>query len=213
MRRFSKKKHYTRAELIEIIQGLQGKRNSTNEERIGFFDIETSNLNADYGLMFCYCIKDSLSNKIYETVITKKQLSTCLDRQVVTQCIDDIQKFDRLVTFYGARFDVPFLRARALYHGIQFPKFGSLFHTDCYDIVKRKVKLSSRRLENCCNVLLAKRGGSHKTRLDPVYWLKALMGDKKSLEYIVHHCRADVADLEVLYNEVKRFVRCTKTSI
>src|SRR4051812_2303778 len=81
-------------------------------ERIGFFDIETSNLNADYGQMLSYAIKDSLSDTIYSDIINKKDLRCqpgMADARIVKQCIKDLDKFDKVVTFYGARFDLPFL--------------------------------------------------------------------------------------------------------
>ena len=41
-----------------------------NKGRTGYFDIETSNLAANYGIMYCYCIKDGNSDKIFERTIT-----------------------------------------------------------------------------------------------------------------------------------------------
>jgi uncharacterized protein YprB with RNaseH-like and TPR domain len=179
-------------------------------ERVGFLDIEASNLNANFGIMFCYCIKVQGEDTILERLITKEELDRNLDKQVVKQCIEDINSFDRLVTFYGKRFDLPFIRTRAVYWGLPFPEYGKLFHDDIYFIMRYKFKLHSNRLENSCRSLLGK---TDKTFLDPIAWIKALQGDKKSLNYILHHCHADVTDLEKLYNKIIGYSRPQDCSI
>lgn len=185
------------------------KENPLNE-KIGFFDIEASNLNANFGIMLCYCIKIGGKDKILERTITDKELRTCLDKEVVKQCIKDLEGFDRIVTYYGKRFDFPFVRTRAVHLDIPFFNYGEVIHEDLYFNIKYKFKLHSNRLENACRVLL---GQTDKTHIDPNHWLKALQGDKKSLNYIIEHCRYDVRDLEKLYEKVFQFTRKTDTSI
>jgi len=193
--------------------------------RIGFFDIETSHLKADFGVMLSYCIKDSQSDKIYERTIKKKEIiSKILDKNVVEQCIEDLKKFDRIVTYYGTKFDIPFVRTRTMFHQarirkgiykgsldkLKFPEYSELIHQDVYYMVRNKFNLSSNRLENACNIII---GGSDKTKIDKDHWLWATGGKKESLDYIVDHCRKDVTDLEKLYNAVTGFVMRSDRSI
>jgi uncharacterized protein YprB with RNaseH-like and TPR domain len=182
----------------------------TPKERMGFFDIETSNLAANFGIMYCYCIKEHGTDKIYSSIIDEKRIHKDLDKQVVKQCIKDIQKFDKLITFYGTRFDIPFLRTRALYWGLDFPEFGQLYHNDLYYTIKYKCRLHSNRLENACRTIL---GRTDKTHLDPIAWIRALQGDKKSLSYIHQHCVYDVQDLEKLWERVHNFTAPKNTSV
>lgn len=179
-------------------------------ERVGFFDIEASGLQANWSIMLCYCIKDAGKKKIYHRIITKEELSTCLDKKVVEQCVEDLKKFDRIVTFYGKKFDFPFCRTRALVHDIPFMNYGELIHDDLYFNIRYKFKLHSNRLENACRVLL---GRTDKTHLDPNSWVKALQGDEQSLKYILDHCKYDVKDLEKLYRKVYTFTRKQNASI
>lgn len=179
-------------------------------ERIGYFDIECSNLNADFGLVLCYCIKDGNSDEIIERRITKKELDTCLDKEVIRQCIQDLLKFDIIVTYYGTGFDIPYIRAKALIHNLDFPLYNTIKHKDVYYIIKSKFKISRRSLENACRNFLGK---TDKTHLDPIIWIKALQGCKESLDYIVTHCQYDVLDLEKLYNKVIDFAYPSLKSI
>lgn len=184
------------------------------KERVGYLDIESSNLKADYGIVFCYCIKDSNSKKIYETCLTANQLRKYEDWWVVKCCIRDMKLFDRIVTWYGSdyRFDVPFLRTRALDLGLvdEFPAHKQIWQTDGYSIAKKKFCFSSNRLVNVTKVALKE---SRKTRIERKYWIPAMRGNKDALAYILQHCRNDVLDLEGVFNKISRFAPKSKTSI
>lgn len=185
----------------------------TSQERIAFFDIETSNLNADYGQMLSYCIKPNLSEDILHGIISKTDLRCepgTADARIVRKCIKDLAGFDKVVTWYGARFDIPYLRTRAMVNGIDFPGYGALAHKDLWFTCRGKFKLSSNRLENACRVLL---GETNKTRIEPKYWHGALLGDKASLDFVLEHNKYDVLDLEKLYNKIEGYGRPVAASI
>ena len=135
-----------------------------------------------------------------------------LDRNVVKKLLKDIQRFDRLYTWYGARFDIPYIKARALIHGLDADpvSYGSRFHKDLYFVGRRNLKISSRRLENVARLLLGK---SNKTRLEPILWTKAQMGDRKALKYVVEHCDYDVIDLEKVHRKLEPMFPERDTSI
>lgn len=181
-----------------------------NFESIGFFDIEASNLKADFGIMLSYCIKEH-NGKIYKGLITPQQLrSATQDRSLVKQCVADLQRFTRIVTYYGARYDLPFVRSRALYHGVDFPPLGSLYHTDLYDWVRRKMRLHNNRMQSACELLEIP---SKEHRLLGGIWNRALTGDKSALRFILKHNEEDVLSLEELWERLLPFARVTKTSI
>lgn len=180
-------------------------------ERLAFFDIEASNLDADYGIMLSWAIKPSDSGEVIGDVLTPADVKKGYeDKRIVQSCIEALADFDKVVTYYGTGFDIPFLRARALIVGVDFPTFGSLKHKDLYYTVKSKFKLSSRRLENACRQLL---GSTDKTRIDAKFWRNGVRGDKESLNYIFEHNCYDVLDLEKLYEKVIDFSKTNNTSI
>ncbi len=184
-------------------------------ERIGYLDIEASALVADWGQMLSWCILDSVTGKIHFDVLTKDDLEKYHngdeDRRIVKSVIDKMGEMDRIVTYYGARYDIPMIRARAHITGVRFPyPHGLIKHKDCYDIIKSKFKLSSRRQENACRQIL---GQTEKTRVDSRYWRAAVRGDSKALNYVLEHNKADVRDLQRLYETVKDYVKVNNTSI
>lgn len=181
-----------------------------NKERIGYLDIESSNLQATFGLVLCYCIKEA-GGKIWERTITDKEIKNgTMDREVVKQCIEDMRKFDRLVYHYGNYFDIPFLRTRAVYHKLDFPLFKEIKGTDTYPILRHKFKLHRNRLETACEFFNIPAKGH---RLSPEIWIRALGGNKKDLNWITQHCREDVISLEELYKRINDYSNITNTSI
>lgn len=190
------------------------QRENPEAERIGFLDIEASNLDADFGIMLSYCIKEYGRNKIYSRTITlgdiRKSKAGDEDKAVVRSCIEDIKKFNRVVTWYGARFDIPFTRTRALMTGVKYPELGSLYHNDIYYFAKHKLKLSSNRLENVCRTIL---GRTLKTHIEQRFWRGGMRGDTKSLRYILDHNRRDVIDLEAIWRAIDGLWTKRNTSI
>lgn len=167
-------------------------------QKIGFFDIETSNLKANFGIILSYCLKE-LDGDIISRVITKKELNKDLDKQVVTQCVKDIQKFDKIIGYYSTRFDIPFLRSRALIHNLDFPQYGELYHEDVYYMARSKLCIHSNRLGVVEEVLF---GETRKTVIDQKHWVKALMGNKDALDYILDHNKRDVCSLEDVWKKL-----------
>jgi uncharacterized protein YprB with RNaseH-like and TPR domain len=121
-----------------------------------------------------------------------------------------MKTYDELVTWYGSRFDIPFIRTRALVDRIDFPAHGTIKHTDLWFVSRGKFKLSSNRLENACRVLLGK---TTKNRIDSKYWRAGTRGDKESLDYILDHNFRDVNDLQKIYRKIIAFKRPVSTSI
>ena len=184
------------------------------EEKIGFLDIETSNLDANWGIILSYCIKDRDSNKIYFEVINEKDIKKYphdqTDKRIVAKIIKDLKQYDRIVTHYGRRFDIPYIRTRALIMEIPFPFFGSIQNDDTWVIARRKLKLNSNRLATIEKALL---GEGTKTHLEPKYWIAGARGNKRALEYILDHNKRDVIALEKIWLKLKDFVSKTNCSI
>ena len=184
------------------------------EERVGFIDIESNGLVADFGVMLSYAILDGATGKIYGRAITKKEItSKVFDKQLVADCITDMKKFDRLVAHYGIgpkKFDINYLRTKAIHYGLKFPKHGELWGTDTHPIAKNKLKLSSNRLDNICMTLLGK---TEKTRVVGNLWLRAVQGDVEALTEIYDHNKRDVRDLKRIYDKMSPYIKLTKSSI
>jgi uncharacterized protein YprB with RNaseH-like and TPR domain len=191
---------------------LEEKPVSPMKERIGFLDIETSNLKASFGYIISYCIKE-MGGEMYERLITPKEIKTgVFDRELLKQFFTDVSRFDRVCVYWGKdrRHDVPFLRTRALKAGTDFPLYRDICVIDLYDWGKNKLSLHSYKLGVVCQEL----GIPAKEHpLDGTTWVRAMAGDKDALNYILTHNREDVVCMEPLYTRLEPFMRKTKVTI
>lgn len=172
---------------------------------LGFFDIETTGLGADFGFVIAACIKPATDKKIITFRIDdykdyKKDL--CNDKKLVLDIANALEDFDVICTYNGDKFDLPFMDTRLAVHGVR--KRVTLVHSiDLLPIIKQKMRLHSNRLDTVASALGLSEA---KTRLLPQVWQRASHGSKKDLDYIVEHCEKDVLVLEEAFKRLKIFV-------
>lgn len=167
--------------------------------KIGYFDIETDNLFADFGIMLTWCLKEK-DGTIYHDQVTKEELFEGKgDERIVKSLLDKMKEFKIVVGYNSDRFDVPFLRARAMRHGIDFPGYGELYTWDLYWTARSKLRLTRKTLDNVCDFL----GIKGKTPIEKDVWRAAKYGDPKALKVVLEHNRGDVVILEELHNKIE----------
>ncbi len=178
--------------------------------KIGYFDIETTGFEANYHCILTYCIKTRDKKEYYEGQITREDmLSGQFDKKVVQQLAKDMLKYDILIGYYSTKFDVPFIRSRALKNGVDFPVFGAVKHKDLYYMVKRLLKLHRNTLDAATNFL----GIKGKNHVLGDIWMKARLGDTKSLRYVAKHNRLDCQITEKLHKKLEMYDKGLAKSI
>ena len=167
-----------------------------NTSTFGFFDIETFDLSAEFGLVMVSCIKQRDGQTVTYVAHGDKDERECL---LATR--DAIESVDFVVTYYGTGFDVPYLNTRLLIHNER--PIGQFRHIDMYYTARHKLRLQRNRM---ANVELALLDSVQKTAIKPGIWRKALQGDGEALEYIVDHCQRDVAILGDIFERLRGFI-------
>lgn len=185
-------------------------RKAAKEDRVGYFDIEASQLNANFGWMYCWSIKVKDEKTIISACVNKKEIQDgTLDKRIVSELVEALKGFTAIYTYYGTGFDFPFARTRALSHGLEFIPYGELEHHDLYYLVKSKLRLHRNRLENACELV----GIKGKTHLDPEKWVLANTGNEDAIKYIFNHNVADVVILEELHKKLAPFEARNRRSV
>lgn len=185
------------------------------KERIGYLDIEASNLKANFGIVLSWAIKDGQSDWVYYDHLTLKDVTKypeSEDKRILETCAETMREFDRIVTHYGGDFqyDLPYLRTRSIMMGVSFPKPGEIYHADTFAIAKRKLSLSSRRQDIIAEALFRK---SLKSRINSAAWRGAVRGDASCIREVLDHNVRDVLELEANFLAMVPFVKLTKKSI
>lgn len=189
---------------IESLGLRKPERYATGHDMtIGYLDIETTGFSANIDLMLSWCIKGRGDKNVAGAWITKEELmSPTQDARIVELLVEEMNKYDVVYTYYGTRFDIPFIRTRALHHGTYFPLYKKKSHKDLYYPVKSKLKLHRSSLMAATEFF----GIAGKTRVLPEHWAKARWGDEKSMKYIYDHNVADVVILEKLHRKLEEYI-------
>lgn len=186
---------------------------NNNVFKVGVFDIETSNLNADYGIILCAVFLDVNDKKPIvlrwdEMGEFKKDKSS--DKELCLKIKNVIEEFDIIVGYNSSRFDFNFLKARLLKHGVDV--LSPVKHIDLYYTVKYKLKLHDAKLDS-----IAKFFGTKYQKTDVIgdMWVKALVGagtkiGKEAMDYIVEHCIYDVFVLREVFLKLKDMINIIK---
>lgn len=174
----------------------------------GIFDIETSALEADRGIILCAVIQGS--NKSAPVIFRTDELNPGWkkgkrgdDSAITSELTRALSKFDVLVAHNGTRFDVPFIRTRLARWGLT--RFPDVKIIDPLSIAFRKFRLNHNSLGSISDFI---GSTDRKHRLDLSVWMDCILnGNTKAMDEIVTHCLADVKELKDVLNLVKPYVK------
>lgn len=178
-------------------------------KKILLFDIEATNLSANFGYMICFGYKWLGEDKTHVISITdfpKTFKQNCTNDKKLLEAIGPIlNEADMFVTWYGTHFDIPFIHTRQLLHKLK--PFADRPHRDDWKIARKRLKFTSNRLDTVSKSLPLTEGETkkEKTPLENKHWIRGAAGHKPSIEYIKKHCIADVDVLEEAHIQLSPF--------
>lgn len=178
--------------------------------RIYAWDLETSDLNANGGFIIAASIVDTTEPDTVHRSFRVDDYPAWVsdpwnDLELIRDLCKELGRADSWVTYYGKRFDHPFLNTRILYwrgKGEKVDHLKTVPHIDLYDTAKRRLKLHSNRLQVVSDLL----GHGDKTPLQLPAWRKAAGGHKPSIDYVVEHCDRDAIILAKNYIDLRPLI-------
>ena len=183
--------------------------------RILFYDLETSpNIVTSWGLFVGGMLSpDSIISE--RTIICgswkwqgqRDVVSACVDartpaadQSVVQLLCNAIREADAVVAHNGDKFDMRWINARAVFHGL--PPLPPVIQIDTLKIAKAKFKFNSNKLAYLVEFL--KVGKKIKTEFG--LWKACMAGDVKALAKMVRYNRRDIVILERVYDKLAPYV-------
>lgn len=155
-----------------------------------FFDIETSNLNADYGEVLVIAWKWAGKGT---QVLSQDHLT---ERALLKKFREVVAAADGIVSYNGKRFDVTFLNTRLLEYGLE--PLEKKLHLDYYFTLKYQLRLGRKSLGVIGNWLHLQE---EKMSLHPKAWRK------REFPTLRARCKSDVELLAQLHGRTKHLVR------
>lgn len=171
------------------------------------FDIETTNLGADFGIILCAVVKpigNGFKPRIFRLDNYVKNTRN-EDKLLVKDLKRELSRHDFLISYNGARFDIPFINTRLMYH--KLTPMQAKLHIDMYRIAKSNFRMWRKGLAQVIGLLDIPE---KKTLIEPKYWRWAMMGDKQAMNKVVEHCIQDVLSLEMASNRLIPLVKNIK---
>ena len=167
------------------------------------WDIEASNLAADFGVVLCVGFKEVGTGKPVVLSVGDYEGDNIikLEKELLKDVSKRLLDCDVWLTHFGTYYDIPFINTRLLYH--KLPTLPQYAHIDTWRTARKALKLRNNRLITISEFLGTE---DEKNAIKPEQWLRALGGHQPSLAYIVEHCRRDVLVLEEAYERLKPLV-------
>lgn len=121
------------------------------------------------------------------------------DRAVLEHIIPIMESAVEVVAHHGDKFDIPWVRARAAYHGIPMSPYIKTIDTRAQS--SRNFYFNSNKLD-----YLAQFFGLGKKRdTDYDLWKDVMAGDADALSRMIDYCKHDVVLLEKLYLHLESY--------
>lgn len=171
--------------------------------RILLWDLETTNLRADFGFILAAGYKWLGEKRSHVLTIGDFDASNfrAKEKALVKAFAEVLDSADISVTHNGQRYDHPWINAKMREH--RLTKNGAPWYlkaipqVDTLQIARKHLKAVSRKRLDTLSSYLGTY--AEKTPVEGHIWVDAAMGRKSALKYIIDHCRADVAVLEEVY--------------
>lgn len=162
--------------------------------KIAYWDLETSDLNGDFGRLLCASIlslpdETMISYRQDDYVRRKKAKSMADDHAIAVDIRDTLETFHITAGWYSKGFDIPFLNTRLAAHGER--RLNSKLHLDGVWYAKgwRGIKAKSGKL---ADVAVFFGLDERKMAVEPEEWIAARAGDKDAMDIAIDRCESDV---------------------
>lgn len=170
-------------------------------ERVLFLDIETAGLSANTYLFLVGMMYSNGNGFHVEQVFARDYTE---EKGVLLHVHDTMQRFDTIVTYNGASFDIPFIRTRMAVHRIpELPPVGSV------DLLHASRRVFREVLPNCRLVTVEKhlRGAGRvddiPSRFIPrAYHEFVRTKDARIMRNVAYHNRMDLFTMAVILNHL-----------
>lgn len=170
--------------------------------KVLFFDLETTDLAANFGRLLCASflpLDDDKVTTFRRDAKPFKASKVTDDGKLALAIKQQLESADIIVSWNGMMFDVPFLNARLIASGHSPVRVGEKHPTTHLDLMYYSrgvsLKLNSSKLDTVSKFLNTQA----KTPLDATTWAEAASGDKAALDQVVEHCEADVRVLRDVF--------------
>ena len=169
-------------------------------EKMGIVDIETTGLSAERDAV----VLIGLMLPKGDTFVARQYLAEDVqeEQEVLKTFLDDVAHADAVVTYNGARFDIPFIKHRMEVLGLDSKRFQHVYNLDLYpmlrkfsDIPKFVANLKQKTVEAFAGLWSNREDEIDGGESVKLYFHYAATGDEEAEAKILLHNRDDIMQL------------------
>jgi uncharacterized protein YprB with RNaseH-like and TPR domain len=169
--------------------------------RIVIFDIETTSLEADAGVLVSAGLMSDTGRSEY-----LEARRTSQEKSLLSKLSRRLEGYDVMITWNGRSFDIPFLTTRLMKHGLDPRSLLRKSHIDLADVVKSRLRLTFTYLDHVCDFFQIERKKGPMGLDVPHLYVQALEGDRKASSSIRDHCLDDLRATRQVFLRLKPLV-------
>ena len=172
---------------------------------MAFFDIETAGLNAWGSEMTAACIVDQFGHATIRDRFEFPQESVLDDAGLLEWLRDELEKYDILIGWYGTMFDLPYINAKLVEHGMTVMR-DKMFLDPCFKTRGGRygLKVGSSKLKNVAKWLNTPH---QKPEVEWNTFRKASFGDPESVAIVRDRCESDCRAMRDIFQHIKQVIR------
>jgi uncharacterized protein YprB with RNaseH-like and TPR domain len=165
---------------------------------VSFLDIEATSLDGESGSIIAYGIMEDDQIRVK---LLKEDFK--LESALIKDCLKNLERKEKIITWYGRRYDIPMIITRALKYGIPPNILLNILHVDLYEIAKGYMLLPRNHLEDVARFFGIERNSDIRGQDIPQLYIK---GDTQSLQKIKEHLIDDLQTLQKIYHKMKPII-------
>ncbi len=175
---------------------------SKAKPKLCLMDIESTSLDADVGVFVGGGLM-ALSGRFKWFYAEAPKA----EAEVLNDFLQQVSGYEVIVTWNGRIFDLPFLTARALKHGLSAEYLHKPTHIDLAEFIKGALRLARSDLYHVAKFLNVRKDLSVEGFDVPSLYMKAVKGDRKAASAIRRHCRDDLETTRIVFMKVLPLLR------
>ena len=173
----------------ELLRYVKNEAEPVFGPTLAVFDLETTDLSADFGRLLCGSILSYPSMEMRTFRYDDYNKDPHDDRLLACDIRDHLERHHITCGYYSKGFDVPFINTRLLVHGER--RLAQGLHIDPIWFYRgwRGMKVRSSKMKVIAKVL---KLDEQKMDVPDEVWINARHGDKDAMDIICERCESDV---------------------